>query len=493
MKQKKIIILVLIAALLSVSLIGCDRSIKIDFDETAAVGNHEDLEQEDNTVYKKYDNLKRIESFSNGLAAFLIYESSGTYHWGTSGSWNGDYYYGYIDIKGNVIVDPIYECNPNKAIPQFGEKYVRVADLDDNEYIIDRKGKVQFQVGQNNVTAIGNVSNGYFWIETAEEDLSGKMYTVRYYSANDLSVVATFNNARATHEDMTTSLPYRATLSDEGLGCLIMGSDHSYYDDEIIYVDISEYDSNFIPKTDNWDVDLNDIENFSEASYRYGYVSSDKNTLGQIGTVVLVNSSGTQFYAIIDNRGNVLMKPQINITFPIDTGWGASPSSDLKKYDFCKDLCPAKDADSEMWGYIDPYGNWKIQPQYSSVTPFSSDGYATVNDKIIINTDGEVVLSPSEWTNEQIASLSGRYKYTGTASWDYYMDFDEDGRITITESFSGGSSRTNGTYSIKGATIVFSGLGSYNFYPGIKGDGSYPFYKDGDDLVINGEKWAPVS
>ncbi len=504
MTLKKIASLLLIITMIMAVTVGCkidlsDEMGEIDESTTSEDNsnmndNSSDESPDSGKVYQQYSNLTRIESFSNGLAAFAIYKSTGNSHFGLSGSWSGDYYYGYIDIKGNVVVEPIYEFNPNSEIPRFGEKYVRAADLDDNEYIIDREGKVQFKVGQDNVTTIGNVSSGYFWVETEDEDLSGKTYTVRYYSEKDMSVVATFSNARATPEDMTfSSLTCRSTISSDGSGVVIMGDDYKFYNDDVIYFNISDYDSTFVPDSSSWNVDINEIENFSEASYRYNHVSSNDNTIGQIATVTLVNPSGTQFYAIVDSKGNVLMHPQKNIAFLISTDWGSSPASDMKKYDFCKDLCPAKDIESEMWGYIDPNGKWQIPPQYSSVTPFSSDGYATVNDKIVINTKGEVVLSPSGWSNEQIKTLSGRYKYAGTSSWSYYITFDEDGSVMITESLgSGGSSRKTGTYSIKGTSIVLSGFGKYNSYPGIEQDGSYPIYKDGDDLVINGEKWAPI-
>ncbi len=479
MTLKKFTSLLLIIVMLATMMIGCDH-------------NSSDDSPNNGRVYQQYSNLSRIESFSNGLAAFVIFDNTESYHFGMSGAWSGDYYYGYIDIEGNVVIEPTYGCNPNNEIPQFGEKYVRVADLDENEYLIDKKGNIKFQVGQNDVTAIGNVSNGYFWVETENDELSGKTYTVRYYSENDLSVVATFHNVRATPEDMTfSSLTCRSTISSDGSGVVIRGNDFSYYSDEIEYFNISDYDSKFVPEINNWSVDLTKIGSFSDASNRYIHVSSADNTIGRVGTVILSNSSGTLFYAIVDSNGNVLMQPQKNIAFPVSNR-GTALASEMQKYDFCKNLCPAKDVDSEMWGYIDSNGNWKIRPQYSVVTPFSSDGYAIVNDKIVIDTSGKVVLSPPGWSNEQITSLSGTYKYTGTASWDYYITFYEDGTVQFKEDLgSAGAYRKTGTYSIKGTSLNFSNIGSYESYPGIGGDGSYSFYKDGDNLIINGKEWAP--
>ncbi|MBR5103310.1 MAG: WG repeat-containing protein [Bacteroidales bacterium] len=42
------------------------------------------------------------------------------------------------------------------------------------------------------------------------------------------------------------------------------------------------------------------------------------------------------------------------------------------------DLWEMYDTNTELWGYLDYYGNWYIQPQYRHATSMSSDGFAIV-------------------------------------------------------------------------------------------------------------------
>ncbi len=65
-------------------------------------------------------------------------------------------------------------------------------------------------------------------------------------------------------------------------------------------------------------------------------------------------------------------------------------------YTFSHDLCCAYSTQEQKWGYIDPYGNWKIEPQYDSVNTFSYDGYAVVDQYKVINTKGETILDISK-------------------------------------------------------------------------------------------------
>ena len=497
--MKKILCIILALVMLTFAMTSCDNDDVPTFggenntntnngDNGSNNGNdNQSSEGTENgaRVYRQYSNLVRIDQFKNGLATFLIYDSNSSYHWGSSGAWNGDYYYGFINEKGNVVIEPKYECSPHIELPSFEYNYIKVGDLDDHEYIIDKKGNVQFEVGKNNITAIGKVSEGYFWVETVEEDISGNMYTVRYYSADDLSIVATFNNIRAIPDNQTIG-GTNSTLTDTGEGKLAYKlNQYSYYDDDLVIFNISEYDSSYAPKQDSWNIDLDQVENFSSASYYYYHVSSKNNNKGQLATVALKNSNGTWFYSIVDSNGNVLMQPQKNITFPL-----VDKTTEIDNYDFCKDLCPAKDADSGYWGYIDPNGNWKIQPQYSTATSFSADGYATVNDKIVINTEGKVILSPAGWANEVVTSLSGTYKYTGSSYNDWYLTFSEDGTLRITEHMGmAGSSWSTGKYQIKGSILVVSDTGYNIGCPTITKDGEYTFRKEGDTIIIGESEW----
>ena len=62
-------------------------------------------------------------------------------------------------------------------------------------------------------------------------------------------------------------------------------------------------------------------------------------------------------------------------------------------------LAPAKDASTELWGYINLQGEWKIPAKYRYAYSFSGD-YALVkdlyDDYIFINRDGEEIISAVE-------------------------------------------------------------------------------------------------
>jgi len=487
--MKKIVLLFLIFVLFASSLVSCTTN------ENLKPGNDNDNEDnyesngennsqtttEDTQVYRDYPNLVRIDQFHNGLAAFMIYNATSTTHWTSQSSWTGDYFFGYINIKGEVVIPPKYECSPDFKLPKFESEYVTIKNLDEKDYLIDKTGAVVFESQKNNVTGIGNICEGYLWVESVEEDISGSMYTVRYYSATDLKIIASFNNARAFYDNYYTA--GRSSVSTSGDVALISGQDHHYYDDELIEFNITEYDD-FNSTQNTWTVDLNEVENFASASKCYYHISGTNNKNGMLATVALKNSNGTWFYAVVDSSGEVLMQPQKNIAFPI-----SKDVNDIDNFDFCNNLCPAEDTDTGLWGYIDPNGNWKIQPEYFITSAFSEDGYATVNNRLVINTEGEVILSPKGWTNEIITKLSGTYKYTGDGYSTWYLTFEENGELRITEDMDiVGATWSYGEYKIKGGSLIISDIG-YSGCPGIMKDGTYPFRKEGDSIFIDTYEW----
>lgn len=353
-----------------------DDSTAIPADSTA-IPNENLNEQPVGEVYSKYSNLCRIDEFHNGLAAFAIHIEDGTI-WGA-------YYVGYMDIYGKVVIDPVYPVHRGQdipvtvALPQFESNCVYIRTVDKKEYLIDREGTVLFQSNKNGVTGIGDVSAGYFWVETVKEELSGNSYSVEYYRAKDLKSIVKFDNVRA----------FNATLTEAGNAILTKGN--SGYDR--MTINIKDYDADFVPQ-EAWTVSLSSIADFKGAISIYSCVSEKDNTKGRLAAVILRSPNNVEFYAVVDSAGNVLMAPQKNIAFPMIGSYGYGDEK-FANYSYCLDLCPAKDVTTQKWGYVNPNGIWVIQPQYDSAASFSKDGYATVNGTTVIDTTGKVVLSKS--------------------------------------------------------------------------------------------------
>ena len=421
-------------------------------------------------VYKKYDNLVSIGNFVNGLAPFTIHDANGNYHWSYGvGSWTGDYFFGYINSSVDVVIKPKYECSPQEALPAFYYEYICL-ETEKVTYILDRQGNAKFQTGAGNVSEIGTISQGYFWVETYEEALSGMTYTVQYYNAKNMQVVATFAGMRAVPDNQSVD-GKNSTLDSSGNARLVRTLKNYYSSEDILDFNIKDYDGSFAVTPNVWDIDFTAIESFQGAS-KWQYIPSvQNNDLGYLAAVRLQNSNGTLYYSVIDSEGNVLLEPQQDIAFP---GW---------VHVFCLNLCPAEDVESGLWGYIDPYGNWVIQPQYSSAGRFSEDGYAVINNKIVIDTTGKVVLSPEGWKNEVVTSLSGKYRLKENTS--FYLSFSENGNLKGGEY----GIEYKGTYTIKGSTLIISDFNKYTF---VLTDGNHSFVLEGDALIIDGKEWSKV-
>ena len=113
------------------------------------------------------------------------------------------------------------------------------------------------------------------------------------------------------------------------------------------------------------------------------------NELGPVATLYANDTS--EWCATMDESGNILMPATTDVMLRYCDTYG-NPILDT----FSHDLCCAYSTQEQKWGYIDPYGNWKIEPQYDSVNTFSYDGYAVVDQYKVINTKGETILDISK-------------------------------------------------------------------------------------------------
>jgi len=180
--MKKLLIAV-IALLLCIFIIACDND-KDNEEKEKINEEYEDADNNDDTldgeegknnegesngneengseivdlaeVYSLYPGLERIGTFNNGLAPFVVRDDEGQK-------------YGYIDINGEVIVEPNYITNYyvyNQSniydIPTFEEyNYVSVSLSSTNTIskILDKSGNVVFEVEKDGVSELSKISN----------------------------------------------------------------------------------------------------------------------------------------------------------------------------------------------------------------------------------------------------------------------------------------------------------------------------------------------
>ena len=420
-------------------------------------------------IYKKYPGVKEIGVFTNGLAPFYVSDG-------------GKSYYGYIDINGNVVIEP--EFNVKVTIdkcPAFEYEVISIPSslsfsnpqyVNEVSHIVDKNGTILFEKGKNNVSRLSEVKNGYFAVDTKREEFTGYVHTVTYYSAKDLSVIAQIDNVQLLTDELR--------VENDGSVKLYDPNTNGY-----VEFNISEYDPSFKPNTSKFDVDVKNIDDFNGVSVYYT-VSTGNNTLGEIATVVLVNKDNLVYFSTVDSNGNILMTPQKDKVLNFGSEYSISPNCQ-----FYRDLCPAKDAQSGLWGYIDPYGNWVIEPKYNSANPFGADGYAVVNDSTVIDAEENIILAPKSSVTSE-TDVIGKYK-----NGIYTITLSADGSLLYYISPSYGSYSYTGTFEIKNGKLVVSGIG-YTTYWGINPAGSYQdgahtIQKVGDDLYINGVKWTKVS
>ena len=438
-------------------------------------------------VYRKYPNLQQIGIFHQGLAPFVIKS--------TEQSNNTSLRYGYIDIQGNVIIEPNYLTTSSLAeIESFeNANYISVCETtsSQNRKILDKNGEIVFQIGVDGVSQITTISNGYFAVETCEEEFTGYVYSTTFYSAQDLREIYSIpnyelNNLWEIVAGPFTSFTYREDVVDENGN--VKGHD-------IEDLNLFELDPQYRPIENTWSIDVEAIESFQGVTCHY-IVSGNNNDLGQIATVVLINRDNICYYATVDGTGTILMSPQKNIIFSNSAiKFNVAPTEyNTEPYQvFNYNLCPAMDSSSNLWGYIDPYGKWVIQPQYSSATEFGSSGYATVDDTTIIDTAGAVVLSPQKLSVEDLCGTYTRKRYDYT----FTLTISSNGALKIDIDDPYMNSTVYAQYTLQGRKMSVSGIEGILARPfdpdNYDQDGVYVIEMVETGLIINGATWTKVS
>ncbi len=137
--------------------VGCSNSS--DSSGNKPSGNKPSGNQNNKPQTSKY-NITSISEFYNGLARFQTSDGN----------------YGYLDVNGKVVIEPIY----TSAQKDFDENAALVSK-DGTEMLIDRKGNVLTKFDFD-FDAIGTFENGFIWIQTKEETISKNVPVMNYYN-----------------------------------------------------------------------------------------------------------------------------------------------------------------------------------------------------------------------------------------------------------------------------------------------------------------------
>ena len=485
-KFKKTCVLLLCLCILMASMVACQNNAGDVSEggsgypqENEVVSSLPNGNQENSqTLYTLYkDELYKLYAVGSGMVTFVIRDGY-------------NLRVGFADLQGNVMIAPKTCFHEMNGIPVFSGNCVKIIDgSDGDEMIIDKQGNVLFEHqnynAQNNISDLGGVSEGYFWVETFEDSLAGRTYTVTYYSAKDLKAVATFENTRAFPEGSYLAQESGGDFSSvqNGMAYLAQGNmvpSGLIHAESAFSFKMSDYDEAYVPsqsvQNGDWTLDLDTIAAFDAARHKELIAIGTDKDGKMIGTVCLTNSSNTNYYAIVDNTGKVLLDAQTNIIF------------DKELSVFKHGLCVAKDAESECWGYINAQGQWVIQPQYTSARPFGADGYAVVNDVVVIDEQGKFVLAPAGYSIEMVSTLEGKYNYEKNGS-RAILTFDGN-KVSYYEYSAYWDSSWEGTYVIKGAKITFEGEYSVG---SLRTGQSYSFSKNGDTIIIKEMKFEKAN
>ena len=376
-------------------------------------------------TYQDYD-VVWVKDFHNGIAPIIVHVNDGKFWYGYSPfgdkNYEGSYLYGYMDIDGNIIVEPKYY----KEVPAQLEGAVCVEQLfgSGNQAsrvatIYNAKGEKLVSESDEGIIEIGDVSCGLYWVLTSEELLSGTVYTTTYYDTNgkmkfkfDNAIPGNYNNHDGGNfaesgyaiisidnqghlidlqgnlvnldlSDLPSSVyssPYSWVDGNPGFmeGTILFttqnsksGSGHTVYFDvktlKLLYPVPNE-----LAVPPKYQTMLENLSAFQGAEVSSYVVSDDDMYI----SVKLKSKDGVMFWAVTDVNGNVLIQPS-------------------KQYSeigvFSEGVAAAKDKQSGKWGYIDLTGKWVLSPQYSKSAGTFSQGYTIVEYTKLIDMQGKVV------------------------------------------------------------------------------------------------------
>lgn len=337
--------------------------------------------------------------------------------------------YGYINTD-ELVIDAVYQS----ADKSFGT--LALVKKDGISQYINAKGEAVY-ISTGKEVKIGEFCNGFFWVETVEELISGNVNTITYYNekveaafsikaenAGDFSsftdqgyaivkimpLEGQYNTDKdykmidrngeivewvfdGVKSDYTTLRPYSRNYYfythyyDGSYGDYYYNSTGFEYDESLF-----QTAGNIILRDEKIVLRLYNIPEFGGANILdVDYCSYDDK---DCFWVYLSNTSWVRFVSLIDIDGNVIITPTKDYTTFYRSTMHVNEV--YFAYNVKAGLCKAEDTESGLFGFIDMSGNWVIQPQYRDVSDFYGEvdnAVAVADHNTIINSKGDIIFT----------------------------------------------------------------------------------------------------
>ncbi|MCD8375798.1 MAG: WG repeat-containing protein [Oscillospiraceae bacterium] len=313
---------------------------------------------------------------------------------------NGEGLYGYVDLTGQVVIEPQYD-----DAASFSEGLARV-ELDGVISFIDLNGDVAFTL--EDADSAGSFSCGRVWYEVdglvGVADTEGNIILEPYYEniggysedytwveANDL-----YGYIDLDGEAITNLIYGEAGSFHEGRACVWTEDEGYGYIDtsgelvvELQYTTATSFNDGYACVSLDGGFGFIDLDGNVVVELTLGYTDALYDGLAWSRD----NDAG--LYGFVDSMGQMVIEPEYNYASAFSGGL-------------------ASVYDGEYFGYIDMEGNVVIPLEYKAVYRFS-EGLGRVWDGTyygFYNLDGELIL-PLE--------------YDSAAAWNYVAVVEKDG------------------------------------------------------------------
>ena len=360
------------------------------------------------------------------------------------------YRYGYINYKGEVVLDTEYT------------QIERVTEIEDEKDIY----LIAFKDGQ-----AGLLKNDEIILNHEYED-------IMYYSYNDVFIIQ--RNSKQGVTDRNGNIIINPQYSNISFGGIYV---NATLDNEVKILDLNGNEINdgyisklptkdgehfivygedgiykIIDKNGNFIIDRN-YTNIEEVSNTYFIVASDKNNgiidltgkslvdlrynsivelpntnllqanISETSTISLINAN-MQIVATMDEAELVVYDDYIRLYSETDNKYFDYSGNELTAKDLFPDNKLYARKINGKWGFVDNNGNLKVKNEYEMVTEFNEYGFAGI--KLdgkwgVINQNGEVIQEPVyEISNPSPMFIGKYYKENKGYGSGYYTDKVEE-------------------------------------------------------------------